>query len=129
MKESTSASLFDGRFAGNLDEILANEIEEQRARVKQRRVHVVANLGRSHAPVDVIEGLANLFIRIQRLRPSRIEFKESSFGRNDRAIAGPFVDAIDAVHDHRSGIDRNADHVLGQRLVVEELKMRFVPDE
>ena len=33
--------------------------------MKQRGVHLIANLSRGHALLDVIEDLANLFARVQ----------------------------------------------------------------
>src|SRR5437588_12140733 len=97
--------------------------------MKQRGVHLIANLSCGHASLNVIEDLANFFTCVQRLRPPGYEFEQSSIRRNDRSVARPFVNAINAIHDYRGRIDLNADQIWRQSFVVKKLKLRLFPDE
>src|SRR6266487_1947057 len=112
-----------------MDYILEDKIEEQGARVKQRRVHVVANLGCGHALFDVIEDLPSFLTDVQRLRPSGIQLKEGSLGRYDGAITGPLINPINAVHYHRSDLNLNPYEIVGWKFAVEKFEVGFIPDE
>src|SRR5262249_7895375 len=116
-------------FTGNFDRALLNQIEQYRTGMKHRRVEVEADLSDGEPLFDVIEDFANLFAYLDGMRPTCSQFKEGSIGRDRLSIARPLIDAIDTVHDDRSGINLNTNQIVRQRITVEKFKVSFFPNE